>query len=140
MVIFSDRIPFNGYNGINNVVNILHVLKKEGIALPTYNKLVRDKIPEVIERSGKAYHTRILSDDEYKQELQKKLHEELEEYMNASDDQSAIEELADILELIHAITAIHNSSIQELEQVRLKKAADRGGFKDKVFLINVADA
>jgi predicted house-cleaning noncanonical NTP pyrophosphatase (MazG superfamily) len=108
--------------------------------MPIYNKLVRDKITEVIERSGKAFSTRVLSDDEYKQELQKKLHEELEEYLNASDDQSAIEELADMLELIHAITAVHNSSIEELEQVRLKKLTDRGGFKHKVFLIEVADA
>jgi predicted house-cleaning noncanonical NTP pyrophosphatase (MazG superfamily) len=108
--------------------------------VPTYNKLVRDKIPEVIERSGKAFHTRILSDDEYKQELQKKLQEELEEYLNAPNDQNSIEELADILELIHAITAIHGSSIEELEQVRIKKLTDRGGFKDKIFLIEVADA
>jgi predicted house-cleaning noncanonical NTP pyrophosphatase (MazG superfamily) len=108
--------------------------------LPLYNKLVRDKIPEVIERSEKAFQTRILSDDEYKQELQKKLQEELEEYLSAPDDKNSIEEIADILELIHAITAIHGSSIEELEQVRLKKLTDRGGFKDKIFLIEVADA
>jgi predicted house-cleaning noncanonical NTP pyrophosphatase (MazG superfamily) len=108
--------------------------------MPTYNKLVRDKIPTVIECSGKVFHTRILSDDEYKQELQKKLQEELEEYLTAPDNQSALEELADMLELIHAITAIHGSSIEELEQVRLKKLTARGGFKDKIFLIEVADA
>jgi predicted house-cleaning noncanonical NTP pyrophosphatase (MazG superfamily) len=108
--------------------------------MPIYNKLVRDNIPEVIERSGKAFQTRILSDDEYKQELQKKLQEELEEYLSAPDDQNAKEELADILELIHAITAIHGSSMEELEQVRHKKLNDRGGFKDKIFLIEVADA
>jgi predicted house-cleaning noncanonical NTP pyrophosphatase (MazG superfamily) len=108
--------------------------------MPIYNKLVRDKIPEVITRNGKAFETRILSNDEYKQELQKKLQEELEEYLSAPDDQNSIEELADILELIHAITAIHGSSMDQLEQVRLKKLTDRGGFKDKIFLIEVADA
>jgi len=108
--------------------------------MPIYNKLVRDKIPKAIERSGKAFQTRILSDNEYKQVLQKKLQEELEEYISAPNDQNAIEELADILELIHAITATHGSSMEELEQVRIKKLTDRGGFKDKVFLIEVADA
>jgi predicted house-cleaning noncanonical NTP pyrophosphatase (MazG superfamily) len=119
---------------------ILNLQLKGVNNMPIYNKLVRDKIPEVIERNGKAFNTRILSEDEYKQELQKKLQEELEEYMSAPDDHSAIEELADMLELIHAITATHGSSIQELEHVRRKKLADRGGFKDKIFLIEVADA
>ena len=108
--------------------------------MPTYNKLVRDQIPGVIERSGKAFTTRILSEAEYKLELQKKLKEEIDEYMNASSDQSAIEELADLLELIHTITVTHGSSFEELEQVRIQKALARGGFKDKVFLIDVADA
>jgi predicted house-cleaning noncanonical NTP pyrophosphatase (MazG superfamily) len=108
--------------------------------MPVYNKLVRDKIPEVIERSGKTFSTRVLSDEEYIQELQNKLQEELEEYLNAPNDTNSIEELADLLELIHALTVIHNSSVEELEQVRVKKAADRGGFKDRVFLMDVADA
>jgi predicted house-cleaning noncanonical NTP pyrophosphatase (MazG superfamily) len=119
---------------------LISYILKEGIPLPIYNKLVRDKIPAVIERTGKAFQTRILSDNEYKQELQKKLREELEEYLTAADDKGAVEELSDMLELIHAITAIHDSSMEELEQVRIKKLTDRGGFKDKVFLIDVADA
>jgi predicted house-cleaning noncanonical NTP pyrophosphatase (MazG superfamily) len=114
--------------------------RKKDSAMPIYNKLVRDKIPAVIERSGKALQTRILSDDEYKQELQMKLLEEFGEYIIAPNDQNAIEELADILEVIHAFTAIHGSSMEELEQVRIKKLTDRGGFKDKIFLIEVADA
>jgi predicted house-cleaning noncanonical NTP pyrophosphatase (MazG superfamily) len=108
--------------------------------MPLYNKLVRDKIPAIIEGTGKSFNTRILSEEEYIQELQNKLQEELEEYLNAPDHPNAIEELADMLEIIHALTAIHNLSIEELEQVRVKKAADRGGFKDKIFLIEVADA
>jgi predicted house-cleaning noncanonical NTP pyrophosphatase (MazG superfamily) len=119
---------------------LISYILKEGILLPIYNKLVRDKIPAVIERTGKAFQTRILSDNEYKQELQKKLREELEEYLTAADDKGAVEELSDMLELIHAITAIHDSSMEELEQVRIKKLTDRGGFKDKVFLIDVTDA
>ncbi len=108
--------------------------------MPIYNKLVRDRIPEVISKTGKQYVTRILNDDEYKLELKKKLGEEIQEYIEAADDTSAIEELADLLELIHAATELHGSSIEQLEQIRLKKAQDRGGFKERIFLIEVTDA
>jgi predicted house-cleaning noncanonical NTP pyrophosphatase (MazG superfamily) len=108
--------------------------------MPIYNKLVRDRIPEVISKSGKQSVTRILSDVEYKLELQKKLDEEILEYIDAVDDNSAIEELADLLELIHAATVLHGSDVQELEWVRQKKAEERGGFKDKIFLVEVTDA
>jgi predicted house-cleaning noncanonical NTP pyrophosphatase (MazG superfamily) len=108
--------------------------------MPIYNKLVRDRIPEVISKSGKQSVTRILSDDEYKLELQKKLGEEIQEYIEAVDDNSAIEELADLLELIHAAGELHGSSVQELERVRINKAEQRGGFKEKIFLVEVTDA
>jgi predicted house-cleaning noncanonical NTP pyrophosphatase (MazG superfamily) len=108
--------------------------------MPIYNKLVRDRIPEVISKSGKHSVTRILSNDEYKLELQKKLGEEIQEYIEAADDNSAIEELADLLELIHAALELHGSNVQELEQVRREKAEQRGGFKEKIFLVEVTDA
>jgi predicted house-cleaning noncanonical NTP pyrophosphatase (MazG superfamily) len=50
--------------------------------MPTYNKLVRDKIPEIIEKEGKTYKTVILDDDQFKLELRKKLKEEVQEYLN----------------------------------------------------------
>lgn len=65
---------------------------------------------------------------------------EIQAYIEAADDTSAIEELADLLELIHAATELHGSSIQQLERVRLKKAEERGGFKERIFLIEVTDA
>lgn len=64
-----------------------------------YNKLVRDRIPEVIEKAGKTFTSRILSWEEYIEELRKKRYEELEEYMNATDNESALEELAICLRL-----------------------------------------
>jgi predicted house-cleaning noncanonical NTP pyrophosphatase (MazG superfamily) len=108
--------------------------------MPVYNKLVRDLIPEIIERGGKTCNTRILDEAEYKTELRTKLAEELNEYLETTDDQNAMEELADIFELLHALTAIHGSNVEQLELIRADKAEKRGGFKEKVFLIDVQDA
>ncbi|MFZ3588895.1 phosphoribosyl-ATP pyrophosphohydrolase [Bacillus sp. DJP31] len=107
--------------------------------MPIYNKLVRDQIPNVIAATGKKYSTTILSDEDYIIELQKKASEELEEYINAKDQNEAIEELADLLEILHAFAEYHGTSIQEVEKIREKKAEERGGFKEKIFLIEVED-
>ncbi|TVY08341.1 nucleoside triphosphate pyrophosphohydrolase [Paenibacillus cremeus] len=107
--------------------------------MPTYNKLVRDLIPEIIAREGKTYNTRILDEFEYRLELRTKLAEELNEYLEAVDNTSAMEELSDILELLHALTAIHGSTVEQLELIRSTKAVKRGGFKERIFLIDVQD-
>lgn len=107
--------------------------------MPVYNKLVRDKIPEIIENDGKQCTTKILDDESYIIELKKKVHEELQEYEEATSDEEAIEELADILELMHALAKTHGSTIKEVEKIRADKAEKRGGFKDKIFLIEVED-
>lgn len=111
----------------------------EGLSMPVHNKLVRDRIPEIIEKTGKKFSTRILTDDEYIKELKKKSYEELDEYMNAQNDDEAIEELADLLEIIHALAECHGTSFGKLEEVRKQKAEKRGGFKEKIFLIEVED-
>lgn len=107
--------------------------------MPVYNKLVRDKIPEIIEKAGKNCRVRTLDDCEYIIELKKKLGEEIDEYLNAKDDAEAIEELADVLELIRALANIHGRTINEVEAIRVEKAKKRGGFQDKVFLIDADD-
>lgn len=107
--------------------------------MPVYNKLVRDLIPEIIKNSGKKFTTRILEDDEYIIELKKKLSEEIHEYKNAATDKEAIEELADILELMHALAKVHGANIQEIEKIRQDKVKKRGGFSEKIFLIEVED-
>lgn len=107
--------------------------------MPVYNKLVRDRIPEIIENDGKQCTTKILDEETYIVELKKKVHEELQEYEEATSDEEAIEELADILELMHALAKTHGSTIEEIEKVRAEKAEKRGGFNDKVFLIEVED-
>ena len=101
----------------------------------TYNKLVRDLIPEVIEASGGSCRTRVLSNEEYLEMLDAKLDEELCEY---HEDQN-LEELADLLELIRAAAIARGYTLEELETARAEKAKKRGGFKKKIFLIDVAE-
>ena len=97
----------------------------------TYNKLVRDRIPEIIEKSGNRCVTEILSDEEYIEMLDKKLDEELAEYHKDKN----VEELADLLEVIYACAQARGFSLEELENVRGAKADKRGAFKDKILLI-----
>lgn len=97
----------------------------------TYHKLVRDRIPEIIEAGGGQCRTAILSDDEYLAMLDAKLDEELAEYHR---DQN-IEELADLLEVIYAAAAARGYTVEELEAVRAEKAEKRGGFARKILLI-----
>ncbi|MBE6532774.1 MAG: phosphoribosyl-ATP pyrophosphohydrolase [Ruminococcaceae bacterium] len=105
------------------------------MATKIYNKLVRDLIPDIIEKSGNECRTRILSDEEYLKMLDAKLDEELLEY---HQDQS-IEELADLLELIQSATIARGYTLEELESVRAEKAKKRGGFEKKIFLIDVTE-
>ena len=100
-----------------------------------YNKLVRARIPEIIESSGKSCVTEILSDEDYLKMLDAKLDEELAEYHAAQN----IEELADLLEVIRACAVARGYTIEELEQVRAEKAATRGGFAKKILLKEVVE-
>lgn len=108
--------------------------------MPVYNKLVRDKIPQIIEANGKMFRTRHLSAEEYRSELQMKLREEAEEYFQAKNSQEALEEMADMLEVIRALAGVHGLDWEQLEAIRVKKAEARGGFKDRVYLIDVDEA
>jgi predicted house-cleaning noncanonical NTP pyrophosphatase (MazG superfamily) len=107
--------------------------------MPVYNKLVRDQIPEMIASTGKQYSTRILENQEYISELRKKSREELEEYLTADSNKAAIEELADLLEVINSLAKVHGSSIDEVEKVRKEKFKERGGFDKRILLVEVED-
>ena len=98
-----------------------------------YNKLIRDRIPEIIESAGKSCETATLSDSDYKTYLYKKLTEELDEFLK--DD--TLEELADITEVIHAILNLKGSLPEELEKIRKEKHEQRGGFDKKLLLKRV---
>lgn len=98
-----------------------------------YNKLVRDKIPEIIEQDGKTCVTEVLSDEEYLRMVDEKLDEELEEYHK---DQN-VEELADLMEVIYAAAVARGYSVEELEKVRQAKVEKRGAFNCKILLKEV---
>lgn len=93
-----------------------------------YNKLVRDKIPEILDAKGVVCEKRIATQEEYKTELLKKLREELEEFEVAGD----VEELADIMEVVEALKLLPEYS--DAEEVRKKKKEERGGFERRIIL------
>ena len=98
--------------------------------MKVHNKLVRDKIPEIIEGDGKTCVIHILSDEEYIAALETKLNEEVAEYQADKN----LEEMADILEVLQAICVARGYRLDELEAMRKKKSDERGGFSDKIFL------
>lgn len=108
-----------------------------GSKVKMHNKLIRDRIPAIIENSGKKFKTRQLSNEEYIKELKKKAFEELDEFVEAQSNEEAREELADLLEVIHSLAEYYGSSFSEIEKTRKQKAEMRGGFKDRIFLIEV---
>lgn len=101
----------------------------------TYNKLVRDRIPELIESDGKACVTELLPDARYLEMLDAKLSEELAEYQESK----SLEELADLLEAVRAVVLARGWSWEQLEQVRREKAVQRGGFEKKILLKEVIE-
>lgn len=104
--------------------------------MPKYNKLVRDRIPEIIENNGEEPIVRILGDEEYRTELIKKLNEEYDEVVAASDEE-VIEELADMLEVMESIAELHNKTLDDIILVKENKKNNRGGFSKKLFLEGV---
>ena len=99
----------------------------------TYHKLVRDRIPEIIKADGKTCVYETLSDEAYIRLLDQKLNEELAEYQESK----SLEELADLLEVMQAVVRARGWTLDELEQVRADKAAERGGFAKKILLKEV---
>ena len=97
-----------------------------------YNKLVRDKIPDMIKDQGETSNIRILDTEEYLQHLEAKLDEEVGEYHRDKTP----EELADILEVIYALTEAIGCSKEELMDIYQKKHDARGGFEKRIFLIS----
>ena len=100
-----------------------------------YNKAIRDKIPEIIEKSGKTGIYRQLTDEEFLSELEKKLNEEIQEYFSSR----SMEELADMIEIIYRIIELRNIDKEELEKIRLEKMRKNGGFKKNLFLLEVKE-
>lgn len=98
-----------------------------------YNKLIRDKIPELLERDGKKAIIETLSDEDYLLLLNQKLQEEVDEYLESG----TVDELADIGEVMHAILEFKGITVERFQRVRLEKLEARGGFRKKLLLKEV---
>jgi predicted house-cleaning noncanonical NTP pyrophosphatase (MazG superfamily) len=95
-----------------------------------YNKAVRDRIPEIIKNSGKKCKVITLSDDEFLVEIEKKLSEEVKEYLENKSEA----ELADILEVVYRIAQLRGLKQLDLEKIRKDKALTHGAFSKNYFL------
>ena len=98
-----------------------------------YDKAIRDKIPDIIKKSGNSCNVKKLSNDEFLPELEKKLREEVEEYLESK----SVEELADAIEVIYRIAELKGTTKEKLERLREEKASERGEFNENLFLVDV---
>lgn len=101
-----------------------------------HNKAIRDKIPEIIEKSGSKANVKRLSDEEFLEEMEKKLDEEVSEY----HENKSIEEIADIIEVIERIAELRGTSAKELRKIKDEKSEKRGRFEKNLFLIETNDS
>ena len=100
-----------------------------------YHKLVRDRIPEIIEKQGKTCVTEVLSQAEYLEMLDLKLNEELAEYQESK----SLEELADLLEVMESVVNARGYTWQQLTEIRDEKRQKRGGFENRILLKEVLE-
>lgn len=92
------------------------------------SKLVRDRVPEILQSTGASPKFHVASEEEFEAKLREKLIEEAREFSANGE----IEELADILEVIRTFCELKNTSPDELESIRLKKAEERGSFSRRL--------
>lgn len=100
----------------------------------TYNKLIRDRIPEIIADEGKDFTVRTLSPEEYARELRRKLQEEVGEFLETD----TVEEIADIFEVLEHILREKGTTMETALNIKEAKRAKRGGFEKKLFLETVS--
>jgi predicted house-cleaning noncanonical NTP pyrophosphatase (MazG superfamily) len=103
-------------------------------SMPIYNKLVRDNIPEIIERNGQKAVARKLSEEEYIKELLRKLVEEAQELLESNGD---LGERADVGEVLAALDSVLGWTESDIHDARDKKNNDRGAFTSRLYLEEV---
>ena len=97
-----------------------------------FRKLVRDNIPEIMAEKGERANTRVLTESEYLKALDDKLLEEVQELRHGDEDRK--EEMADIYEVLDAMTKVHGFSKEEIIRIQEEKRGRRGGFEKRIFL------
>lgn len=101
--------------------------------MTVYNKLIRDRIPEIVEAKGSKAIVEILDAESYGKYLDIKLGEELKEYL----EDGSVEELADLVEVVYALLEVKGVTLEEFEKIRTAKAEERGAFKKRLLLKEV---
>ena len=101
----------------------------------TYNKLVRDRIPEIIAADGRQCSTEIMSDDEYRRALLAKLVEEAQEVAAAAEDDELVKEIADLYEVIDALLIAFDLDREAVLAMQQKRHDERGGFEKRIKLL-----
>jgi len=104
-----------------------------------YNKLIRDKIPKIIDENNKVYNIEIMNDEEYKNKINQKILEEVQELLESKTHEERVNELADTYEILEAYMAANNIDAREVEVKKDSKLLSRGGFKGKILLIDVGE-
>jgi len=100
----------------------------------TYNKLIRDKIPEIIRKNNAVPKISELNDEQFKIALKEKLTEEAKELLEAKTQEEILNELSDVLQLIESIAINNNLSVSDIEKQKEKKKQGRGAFEKKLYL------
>jgi predicted house-cleaning noncanonical NTP pyrophosphatase (MazG superfamily) len=103
-----------------------------------YDKLIRDRIPEIITAEGKQYATEVMTGEDYRLALLRKLVEEAQEAASASPEK-LVTELADLFEVLEAVIAAHGLDPHQLREVQRQRRADRGGFEQHLKLLWVEE-
>ena len=104
-----------------------------------YNKLIRDRIPEIIKKDGWIPKTRLLNNREFLKELKKKILEEARELNKGQKEKDLINELVDIQEIIDAILIEKKIKFKEFRKIQSQKRKKRGGFEKKLFLVKTIE-
>lgn len=105
------------------------------MGVKVYNKLIRDKIPQIIAASGGKCETEVLSEEMYLVKLEEKLSEELNEYLHSKEP----EELADLLEVVEAVAWAKGMDWEQLNATKEAKREKRGGFRERLLLRSVTE-
>ena len=103
--------------------------------MTTYNKLVRDHIPAIIEASGRTYTVEVFGGEEFDHALRDKLIEEGMEVRDAESQEELVTELADVLEIVETLARWHGVDIDIIRDVQAKRRSERGGFEQRLRLI-----
>lgn len=107
--------------------------------MKVYNKLVRDRIPEIITKDGNTADIIILSEESFKQAIKDKLIEEATEVANAQNRDDILSELADLQEVMDSIKQIYNINTLEVNTIQAVKALQRDKFDKKIYLKSVSE-